>query len=126
MSLCLNLKANDDVEKYKLALLWGEAQLFTSMSITIMYILDIKHKAKKEREDVIFIGDQEDDWDINMYHYCIVMKDEHFYFLPLLYAPSLFFMNYFNTFQNYNFLTIQIYFVTPVWATLHWKSRKTD
>ena len=116
MSLCLNLKANDDVEKYKLALLWGEAQLFTSMSITIMYILDIKHKAKKEREDVIFIGDQEDDWDINMYRYCIVMKDEHFYFLPLLYAPSLFFMNYFSTFQNYNFLTIQICFVTPVWG----------
>ena len=125
MLLCLNLKANDDVEKYKFALLWGEAQLFTSMSIT-MYILDMKHKAKKEREDVIFIGDQEDDWDINMYRYCIVMKAEHFYFLPLLYASSLFFMNYFNTFQNYNFLTIQICFVTPVWATLHWKSSKTD
>ena len=86
----------------------------------------MKHKAKKEREDVTFVGDQEDDLDINMYCCCIVMDAGHFYFLPLLYASSLFFMNYFSTFQNYNFITIQICSVTPVWATLHWKSRKTD
>ena len=85
MLLCLNLKANDDVEKYKFALLWGEAQLFTSMSIT-MYILDMKHKAKKEREDVIFVGDQEDDLDINMYCCCKEMDAGHFYFLSRLYA----------------------------------------
>ena len=39
---------------------------------------------------------------------------------------SLWFKNHFNVFQHINIDTRQICFVTPVWATLQWKSRKID
>ena len=41
-------------------------------------------------------------------------------------TESLWFKNHFNVFQHINIDTRQICFVTPVWATLQWKSRKID